>query len=78
MSQSPLPGLPCLLLAVFTPIAPEFPIPIPCVSEKNVHIGPRFGLCYRWFGKCWHIHDLLKYEFDIEFDVSMMEWRYGG
>lgn len=24
----------------------------------------------RWFGKCWYIHDLLKYEFDIEFDVS--------
>ena len=26
-------------------------------------------LC-RWTGKCWHIQDLLKYEFDIEFDVS--------
>lgn len=24
----------------------------------------------RWFGKCWHIHNLLKYEFDVEFDVS--------
>ncbi|XP_038842342.1 ubiquitin-fold modifier-conjugating enzyme 1 [Salvelinus namaycush] len=24
----------------------------------------------RWFGKCWYIHDLLKYEFDMEFDVS--------
>lgn len=24
----------------------------------------------RWFGKCWYIHELLKYEFDIEFDVS--------
>lgn len=24
----------------------------------------------RWFGKCWHIQDLLKYEFDVEFDVS--------
>lgn len=23
--------------------------------------------------ECWYIHDLLKYEFDIEFD-SMMEW----
>ncbi|KAF5285200.1 hypothetical protein FQR65_LT13315 [Abscondita terminalis] len=23
----------------------------------------------RWFGKCWFIHNLLKYEFDIEFDV---------
>lgn len=30
---------------------------------------------YRWFGKCWYIHDFLKYEFDIEFDVSMMEWE---
>ena len=26
----------------------------------------------RWFGKCWHIHELLKYEFDVEFDVSKM------
>lgn len=24
----------------------------------------------KWMGKCWHIHNLLKYEFDIEFDVS--------
>ena len=24
----------------------------------------------RWFGKCWYIYELLKYEFDIEFDVS--------
>ena len=24
----------------------------------------------RWFGKCWYVHDLLKYEFDVEFDVS--------
>lgn len=28
----------------------------------------------RWFGKCWYIHELLKYEFDIEFDVSIVEW----
>ena len=25
---------------------------------------------YRWFGKCWYVHNLLKYEFDVEFDVS--------
>lgn len=25
----------------------------------------------RWFGKCWFIHNLLKYEFDVEFDVSL-------
>ena len=25
----------------------------------------------RWFGKCWYIHELLKYEFDVEFDVSL-------
>uniref|UniRef100_A0A1B6CWL9 Ubiquitin-fold modifier-conjugating enzyme 1 n=1 Tax=Clastoptera arizonana TaxID=38151 RepID=A0A1B6CWL9_9HEMI len=25
----------------------------------------------RWFGKCWHIHNLLKYEFDIEFDIPV-------
>ena len=23
----------------------------------------------KWFGKCWCIHNFLKYEFDIEFDV---------
>ncbi|XP_069650203.1 ubiquitin-fold modifier-conjugating enzyme 1 isoform X1 [Haliaeetus albicilla] len=22
----------------------------------------------RWFGKCWYVHELLKYEFAIEFD----------
>uniref|UniRef100_A0A8C6YZJ3 Ubiquitin-fold modifier-conjugating enzyme 1 n=1 Tax=Nothoprocta perdicaria TaxID=30464 RepID=A0A8C6YZJ3_NOTPE len=25
----------------------------------------------RWFGKCWYIHDLLKYEFAIEFDIPV-------
>lgn len=25
----------------------------------------------KWFGKCWYVHNLLKYEFDVEFDVSM-------
>ena len=25
----------------------------------------------RWFGKCWHIHNMLKYEFEVEFDVSI-------
>jgi ufm1-conjugating enzyme 1 len=23
----------------------------------------------RWFGKCWHVQNMLKYEFDVEFDV---------
>uniref|UniRef100_A0A663ELZ1 Ubiquitin-fold modifier-conjugating enzyme 1 n=1 Tax=Aquila chrysaetos chrysaetos TaxID=223781 RepID=A0A663ELZ1_AQUCH len=27
-------------------------------------------VCCRWFGKCWYVHELLKYEFAIEFDVS--------
>lgn len=27
----------------------------------------------RWFGKCWYIHNLLKYEFDVEFDVSICD-----
>jgi len=33
----------------------------------------------RWFGKCWHIHNLLKYEFEVEFDVSALECyrKYG-
>jgi ufm1-conjugating enzyme 1 len=25
----------------------------------------------KWWGKCWHIHDMLKYEFDIEFDIPV-------
>ncbi|KAK3744350.1 hypothetical protein QZH41_016483 [Actinostola sp. cb2023] len=25
----------------------------------------------RWFGKCWYIHNLLKYEFDVEFDIPI-------
>ncbi|XP_071656565.1 ubiquitin-fold modifier-conjugating enzyme 1 isoform X1 [Patagioenas fasciata] len=25
----------------------------------------------RWFGKCWYIHELLKYEFGIEFDIPV-------
>lgn len=29
----------------------------------------------RWFGKCWHVQDLLKYEFEIEFDVSVIRIR---
>ena len=27
----------------------------------------------RWFGRCWYIHELLKYEFELEFDVSTQE-----
>lgn len=25
----------------------------------------------RWFGKCWYIHQLIKYEFDVEFDIPV-------
>ena len=25
----------------------------------------------KWWGKCWHIHELLKYEFSIEFDIPI-------
>jgi len=25
----------------------------------------------KWFGKCWYIHELLKYEFDIEFEIPV-------
>lgn len=25
----------------------------------------------RWFGKCWYIHELLRYEFDLEFDIAV-------
>lgn len=26
----------------------------------------------KWFGKCWYIQNFLKYEFEIEFDVSYL------
>lgn len=48
---------------------------MPFEYDGNGLTGLRFGLCYRWFGKCWYIHDLLKYEFDIEFEVSVIEWE---
>ena len=25
----------------------------------------------RWFGKCWYIHELIKYEFEVEFDIPV-------
>uniref|UniRef100_A0A2P2HWK6 Ubiquitin-fold modifier-conjugating enzyme 1 n=1 Tax=Hirondellea gigas TaxID=1518452 RepID=A0A2P2HWK6_9CRUS len=25
----------------------------------------------RWFGKCWYVQDLLKYEFAVEFDIPV-------
>ncbi|GFV82649.1 ubiquitin-fold modifier-conjugating enzyme 1 [Trichonephila clavipes] len=25
----------------------------------------------QWFGKCWHVHELMKYEFAIEFDIPV-------
>ncbi|KAL0488688.1 ubiquitin-fold modifier-conjugating protein [Acrasis kona] len=25
----------------------------------------------KWFGKCWYIHNLLKYEFGVEFDIPV-------
>ncbi|KAH9418329.1 ubiquitin-fold modifier conjugating enzyme 1 [Dermatophagoides pteronyssinus] len=25
----------------------------------------------KWFGKCWYIYKLIKYEFDIEFDIPV-------
>lgn len=30
----------------------------------------------RWFGKCWYIHELIKYEFDIEFDVGLFAFAW--
>ena len=28
-------------------------------------------LKFEYQGKCWYIHDLLKYEFDVEFDIPV-------
>ncbi|KAI6176936.1 Ubiquitin-fold modifier-conjugating enzyme 1 [Aphelenchoides bicaudatus] len=25
----------------------------------------------RWFGKCWYFHNMVKYEFDLEFDIPI-------
>uniref|UniRef100_A0A182PMP1 Ubiquitin-fold modifier-conjugating enzyme 1 n=1 Tax=Anopheles epiroticus TaxID=199890 RepID=A0A182PMP1_9DIPT len=25
----------------------------------------------KWFGKCWYIHQMHKYEFDVEFDIPI-------
>eukprot|EP01027_Heterolobosea_sp_BB2_P014824 GEZU01021267.1.p1 GENE.GEZU01021267.1~~GEZU01021267.1.p1 ORF type:complete len:165 (+),score=40.22 GEZU01021267.1:23-517(+) len=25
----------------------------------------------RWFGKCWYIHNMIKYEFDLQFDIPV-------
>eukprot|EP01123_Difflugia_compressa_P008651 TRINITY_DN2634_c0_g1_i1.p1 TRINITY_DN2634_c0_g1~~TRINITY_DN2634_c0_g1_i1.p1 ORF type:complete len:164 (-),score=22.22 TRINITY_DN2634_c0_g1_i1:118-609(-) len=25
----------------------------------------------RWFGKCWFIHEYVKYEFDVQFDIPV-------
>lgn len=25
----------------------------------------------RWVGKCWYVHNLLKYEFDLQFDIPV-------
>ena len=24
---------------------------------------------YRWHGKCWYIHEYVKYEFDLQFEI---------
>ena len=32
---------------------------------------PLFQEGTRWFGKCWHYHEKLKYEFDVEFDIPV-------
>ncbi|CAD6187817.1 unnamed protein product [Caenorhabditis auriculariae] len=25
----------------------------------------------KWFGKCWYFHKMIKYEFDVEFDIPI-------
>lgn len=30
-----------------------------------------FLIVARWYGKCWYVHNLLKYEFDLQFDVPV-------
>ncbi|XP_063978642.1 ubiquitin-fold modifier-conjugating enzyme 1 [Diachasmimorpha longicaudata] len=34
------------------------------------HLQPNEGGT-KWFGKCWYVHNLLKYEFDVEFDIPV-------
>lgn len=42
----------------------------PGLRRGGAGAGPPPPVCCRWFGKCWYVHELLKYEFAIEFDVS--------
>jgi hypothetical protein len=30
----------------------------------------------KWFGKCWYVQDMLKYEFDVEFDVRFLKTNF--
>lgn len=32
----------------------------------------------RWFGKCWYFDNMLKYEFDLEFDVSLYDFYFAS
>jgi hypothetical protein len=38
-----------------------FMLPTSCLFQEGT----------RWFGKCWHYHEQLKYEFDVEFDIPV-------
>ena len=47
--------------------------------KKMIMIGSKFNLIMmvlskifinRWTGKCWHIYDHVKYEFDLQFEVN--------
>ena len=34
-------------------------------------LSPANPECTKWKGKCWYVHNLLKYEFDLQFDVPI-------
>ena len=38
----------------------------------RLRLEPEIGhLLARWKGKCWYVHQMVKYEFEMNFEVSV-------
>ena len=37
--------------------------------ELSKYISSGNVIYYRWTGKCWFIHNLVRYEFDLQFEI---------
>ncbi|EMP26198.1 Ubiquitin-fold modifier-conjugating enzyme 1 [Chelonia mydas] len=53
----------------FSPIAKRLHTEFMDLLTQLVETGKK--AVQQWFGKCWYIHDLLKYEFALEFDIPV-------